>query len=536
MEKVHYNETQKRTGKRRIALRKILSITFAVLFLVSVGISVYAAETDPGDLAKEILNAKVTETGSSSIQDWIDNKMTPPSDGSEWYVMCLHQYGSYDYSRFAGRVINYLKKNTLTNVVSKQKFALTLLACNISSQYYIDLTKDSLIDQGVMTYIYALHLCNNGIELSMSQEDIISKLLSLQNKSGWSVTNGDPDVDVTAMAITALSVHYDDEKVKKAIDESIMYLSEIQLDTGSFEGFSEENCETVAQVIIALSSLEIDCETDPRFIKNGKSPVDALISFQTEPGQYSHSVNGETNSSATNQAVQALVSFYRMKNGKGPLFVFDKQLTTEPVFLETEETETTANEKNISKGIQTYKIISCAVVLGLAIAVCVILVIKKSPKKNLIFVVIVAVVLIVVVFLTNISLPSDRGKDIVKDNPIGTITMTIECRVLIGEKSDYVPSDGYILKSEEFKIEEGDTALGVLREASSKYNFQLGVKNGYYVLGINNLYEKEFGDLSGWMYYINGVSASVGANEYVLKDGDVIEWRYTRNIGKDLQD
>ena len=203
----------------------------------------------------------------------------------------------------------------------------------------------------------------------------------------------------------------------------------------------------------------------------------------------------------------------------------------EPDFAGTETTQEKSN-----KGIQTYKIISCAVILGLAIAVCVILVIKKSPKKNLIFVVIVAVVLIVVVFLTNISLPSDRGKDIVKDNPIGAITMTIECRVLIGEKSDYVPEDGYILKSSEFQIEEGDTALGVLREASSKYNFQLEVKNGYYVLGINNLYEKEFGDLSGWMYYINGVSASVGANEYVLKDGDVIEWRYTRNIGKDLQD
>jgi hypothetical protein len=37
------------------------------------------------------------------------------------------------------------------------------------------------------------------------------------------------------------------------------------------------------------------------------------------------------------------------------------------------------------------------------------------------------------------------------------------------------------------------------------------------------------------MYYINGKSASVGANEYVPKDGDLIEWRFTRNIGKDLE-
>ena len=517
-------------------MRKILSITFAVLFLFSVGISVYAAETDLGDLAKEILNAKVTGTGSESIQDWIDNKMTPPSDGSEWYVMCLHQYGSYDYSKFAGRVINYLKSNTVTNVVSKQKFALTLLACNVSSDFWRDLTQDSLENQGVMTYIYALHLCNNGIELSMSEDEVLSKLLSLQNKKGWSVTTGDPDVDVTAMAITALSVHYGDEIVKKAIDESLEYLSEVQLPTGSYEGFSEENCETVAQVVIALSSLGIDCEEDERFIKNGKSPLNVLISFQTKPGSYSHSVNGDKNSSATNQALQALVSYYRMKNGQSQLFVFDKQSVVEPDLSGTKETETTAPDKTASKGIQSYKIIATVVIVVLAAGVCIVLLVKKSPKKNLVFVIIVAAVLIVVVFLTNISLPSDRGKDIVKDNPIGTITMTIECRVLIGEQSKYVPSDGYILKSEEFKIEEGDTALQVLREASSKYDFQLEVKNGYYVLGINNLYEKEFGDLSGWMYYINGVSASVGANEYVLKDGDVIEWRYTKNIGKDLVD
>ena len=511
-------------------------MTFAMLFLIAMVISVCATETDANDLADEILSGKVSETGSKDIQEWIDNKMTPPSDGSEWYVMCLHQYGSYDYSKFAGKIISYLKTNSVSNVVSKQKFALTLLACNVSSDYYLDLIQDSLDNQGVMTYIYALHLCNNGIKLSMTDDEIISKLLSLQNKKGWSVTTGDPDVDVTAMAITALSVHNSEEKVKKAVDDSLEYLSVVQLSTGSYEGFSEENCETVAQVVIALSSLGIDCEEDERFIKNGNSPLDALISFQTNPGSYSHSVKGETNSSATNQALQALVSYYRMENGKGQLFVFDKQSSVEPDLSVIKETETTDSGKTSNKGIQNYKIIATVVIVILAAGVCIVLLIKKSPKKNLIFVIIVAAVLIVAVFLTNISLPSDRGKDIVKENPIGTITMTIECRVLIGEKSDYIPSDGYILKGEDFKIEEGDTALQVLREASSKYNFQLEVKNGYYVLGINNLYEKEYGDLSGWMYYINGVSASVGANEYVLKDGDVIEWRYTRNIGKDLID
>ena len=140
-------------------------MTFAMLFLIAMVISVCATETDANDLADEILSGKVSETGSKDIQEWIDNKMTPPSDGSEWYVMCLHQSGNYGFSKYAARLIDYLKKNTVSNVVSKQKFALTLLACNVNADFINEVKQDNLDNQGVMTYIYALHLCNNGIQL-----------------------------------------------------------------------------------------------------------------------------------------------------------------------------------------------------------------------------------------------------------------------------------------------------------------------------------------------------------------------------------
>ena len=35
------------------------------------------------------------------------------------------------------------------------------------------------------------------------------------------------------------------------------------------------------------------------------------------------------------------------------------------------------------------------------------------------------------------------------------------------------------------------------------------------------------GDLSGWVYTVNGISANVGCGSYYLKDGDVVEWLYT---------
>ena len=55
-----------------------------------------------------------------------------------------------------------------------------------------------------------------------------------------------------------------------------------------------------------------------------------------------------------------------------------------------------------------------------------------------------------------------------------------------------------------------------------------------YVAGIHYLYEYDFGDLSGWMYHVNGTAPSVCSDAYVLADGDVIEWLYSCEIGNDL--
>ena len=48
------------------------------------------------------------------------------------------------------------------------------------------------------------------------------------------------------------------------------------------------------------------------------------------------------------------------------------------------------------------------------------------------------------------------------------------------------------------------------------------------------LYELAHGDLSGWIYRVNGESPSVGCASYTLSDGDTVEWHYTLNQGKDI--
>ena len=71
----------------------------------------------------------------------------------------------------------------------------------------------------------------------------------------------------------------------------------------------------------------------------------------------------------------------------------------------------------------------------------------------------------------------------------------------------------------------------------------LGIKNtipadiedGYYIQGINNLYEFDCGAQSGWMYKVNGWFPNYGCSKYTLEDGDDIVWCFTCNgLGADV--
>ena len=115
--------------------------------------------------------------------------------------------------------------------------------------------------------------------------------------------------------------------------------------------------------------------------------------------------------------------------------------------------------------------------------------------------------------------------------------MSISCSILNGRKTaSHIPDDGVILKTTEFDISEGDTAYDILLEGARKFGISVeheGSSDMAYISGINYLYEHDFGDLSGWVYKVNGELPSVGCAGYVLKNGDQIEWCYTLDLGND---
>ena len=107
------------------------------------------------------------------------------------------------------------------------------------------------------------------------------------------------------------------------------------------------------------------------------------------------------------------------------------------------------------------------------------------------------------------------------------------------EKIYLIPESGSILPETEFEFSEGESAFNVLERELKRRKIHFEFTNvpmydSIYIEGIGNLYEFDAGNLSGWIYRVNGKTASFGCSQYKLKNGDKIEFLYTCKMGKDL--
>lgn len=101
----------------------------------------------------------------------------------------------------------------------------------------------------------------------------------------------------------------------------------------------------------------------------------------------------------------------------------------------------------------------------------------------------------------------------------------------------YVPSNGSVLGSTKYILNDGETVFDILVRATRDKNIHMsyqGSGSSAYIQGINNLYEFSCGESSGWMYTVNGSRPNKSVGAYKLKDGDSISFDYTCNLGKDL--
>lgn len=153
-------------------------------------------------------------------------------------------------------------------------------------------------------------------------EDILARQLA---DGGWSLNgsgggSSPSDPDVTGMVLQALSKYQSQERVKAATERALSCLSMRQEADGGYASWGTSNAESVVQVIVALGELGID-PNDSRFVKQGKTLLDNLLSYQQANGSFRHMSAGSGSSQmASEQGCYALVSALRAAEGKPSLY------------------------------------------------------------------------------------------------------------------------------------------------------------------------------------------------------------------------
>ena len=153
---------------------------------------------------------------------------------------------------------------------------------------------------------------------------------------------------------------------------------------------------------------------------------------------------------------------------------------------------------------------------------------------------------------------SDKSESSKKNNKNTVCTVTITCTTIKQNRSmlkkgkeSFVPKSGVILDNAEVTFESGDTAFDVIQKAcrenvctdNCKYCQKSGIQleynytpafGTYYVEGIHQLYEKDCGNMSGWMFSVNGTFPTEGSSSYTVKPDDSIIFAYTCDMGDDI--
>ncbi len=503
-------------------MKRILALLAALLLAFPLAAGAEAIQAE--DVRSGILNFKAAQSGAENVSDWVASQLPAAmGQGGEWYAIVLSQRGEFDLSACRAALLDYVGQTKVRSATTRQKLGLTLLATGGETEFVTETLADSIGKQGVMSWAWGLHLLNNGCESpEYTADEVVKTLLSLRKADGgWAVTGSVSDVDVTAMVLQALAPHREDAEVAAAVADAVKLLSTRQLEDGGYTSYGVENAESTAQVIIALCALEINPAADARFIKNGATLLDALCSFRLEDGSFRHEKGGAYSESATVQAFLAAEAVQRYQAGEGSLYLLD-----------------TEQQPGQIKTAWGYQPIAAAIICGVAGLVCIaLLLMGKRHPKNFLAVAILTIILVAFVFLTDFqSAESYYSTAVIKTDPIGQATLSIRCDKVAG-KAPHIPVDGVILPETALPIAAGDTVYTILTDAARAHGFHMeasGASGMIYINSIGNIYEFDFGDLSGWVYLVNGESASVGCDQYVLKPGDQVAFHYTLDLGRDI--
>ena len=101
---------------------------------------------------------------------------------------------------------------------------------------------------------------------------------------------------------------------------------------------------------------------------------------------------------------------------------------------------------------------------------------------------------------------------------------------LAEEKAELIPEDG-VLFSGEVKFASGENLLEVMSRAMKDAGVVMVQETtagtgGGYISSIGGLAPADCGPMSGWTFTVNGEYPSVGCDQIILQDGDLVEFVY----------
>ena len=329
-------------------MKKALSLVLVLCCLLALAAPVNAA-TEPdlqtlvNDTAKYMLSV-VKEPECASI-------------GGEWAVLGLARCGytvpeGY-FEGYYGRLVTYVQEKQgilhkrINTDYSRVIIALSALGKDARDVGGYNLLTplgdyDKTIWQGLNGPIWALLALdsanypmprNEEAETQATRQMYIDCILDAElDEGGWTLSRrsaADPaDPDITAMALQALAKYQEQEKVAAAIDRALTCMSKKQDAQGGFSTYNAANCESSAQILVALCELGIGWD-DPRFVKNGNTVLDNILSFRTASGGFNHIADGSdgNNQMTAEQALYALVAALRYEQGMNSLYHMTDAIT-----------------------------------------------------------------------------------------------------------------------------------------------------------------------------------------------------------------
>ena len=308
-------------------MKKLVSIFLTLIIVFGTCITPLAMQKTDIDQAVSSAATYIYKTVADPIVS---------SVGGEWAVLGLARSNAHIdskyFEKYHANVQSYVQSKD--GILHSRKYteysrvviALTAIGKNPEDVAGYNLVEslldyDKTIWQGINGPVWALIALDCGNYGTMEiRERYIARILECEKANGgWALSDSqqNAEVDITAMALIALSRYKDRQDVREAIDRAINLLSDMQNESGGYLAYNKQASESTAQVLTALSALQISYK-DARFVKNGKTLIDNIYSFRQKDGSFSHT--DKTNLMATEQCLYALVAAQRLEKGKTPLF------------------------------------------------------------------------------------------------------------------------------------------------------------------------------------------------------------------------